>query len=122
MLVLTMFISGFLTDKSWNRHEITGSVLSLLSICIFTICFFNADIYRIFGYWLLPMVIIGGYWEFIRAVQETEAAKGELEKEPELDEKERDLMLNIAIAFNAFIVVPGYVMGIVLCFHLLGLS
>lgn len=121
LVTLFFFVIGVLGDdkKMWN--EIVSSALSLFSICLFVIGFFNYFIVDAVDLLFIPMFLIGIYWEFTKAVVESSRAEEELAKEAELNENERLVMLNVAIAFNACLVVPGYVMGLILCFSVLGL-
>ncbi len=117
--VLVMFVWGFAMDKDMKRDELIGSALSLFSICVFVSSFFNAYIAQFFGMLLLPMVLIGALWEFKRAIDGTDNAQDELSRERDLSDGERTVLLNVAIGFNALIIVPGYVIGAVLCFHMI---
>ncbi|MGH1402827.1 MAG: hypothetical protein ACRBDL_01140 [Alphaproteobacteria bacterium] len=116
--VLVMFVWGFVSDKDIKRDEVIGSIFSLFSICAFVTGFFNAYISQFFGVFLLPMVAVGVIWEFRRAIEGTESAQDELSKEQDLSDGERVILLNVAIGFNALIIVPGYVVGSILCFHM----
>ena len=122
LFVLTIFIAGFFADKSLDSNEIIGSSLSLFSICVFVIGFFNPEVIAFLGYFIIPMTILGIYWEFTTVVRETGKVQAELADDPELTEDEQTLLINIAMAVNALVVVPGYVLGIVLCFNLLGFN
>ena len=115
-----MFVTSFFSEKSLNRHEISASLLSLISLFTFVVGFYNPPVIQFSGLLIIPMTLIGIYWEFTRAVQETGYAQDELAQEPDLSDGERAVLLNVAIGFNALIVVPGYVMGIILSFNVLG--
>ncbi len=122
LLTLAVFVAGFFSEERLDLDELVGSSLSLFSICVFVIGFFNPQVVAFFGVLLVPMAGIGIYWEFIRANEETRRAEEELSREPDLDDGERALLLNVAVGFNALIVVPGYMVGVVLCFNMLGIA
>ncbi len=117
---LSMFILSLFVEKPANIDEMIGSALSLFTICISVIGFFNHAVVELFGLLLIPMIVIGCVWEFKRAIEETERTQEELKKERELSEGEQGVMLYIAIGFNATIVVPGYTAGMVVCYHMVG--
>ncbi len=119
LFVLIMFVVSFFADKKVNFNELTSSAFSLFTICVFVIGFFNPQIVTFLGVLIIPMALIGIYWEFTRAVIETRQAEVELTNEAELDDSERKFLLNVAIGFNALIVVPGYIVGIVLSISVL---
>lgn len=121
LLCAGLFTLSVSSEKTRNKNELISSVFSLICICVFTLGFFNAFIANILGYLVIPMACVGIYWEFTRAIIETKLAEEELEKEGDLSEGERSALLNLAIGFNALIVVPGYVMGLMLSFRVLGL-
>lgn len=121
LIVLGLYVAGLFTDKPRSQHDIIGSAMSLFSICTFVICFFNADIAALFGLLVIPMSLMGVYWEFRQAVQESSYAREMLADEGDLDEDEQDFLLNIAIGFNALIVVPGYLAGVIVSLRALGL-
>ncbi len=116
--VFAMFVLSLFVEKPVSIDDLIGSALSLFTICICVIGFFNAEVSSFFGLLLLPMVGLGCVWEFKRAIEETGRTQDELEKEKELSEGEQRVMLNIAIGFNAAMIVPGYMVGIVVCFHM----
>lgn len=120
LFVMTMFISSLFTEKKLSTHEIIGSALSLFTICVFVTGFFNVFVSHFLGVMLLPMLAVGVYWEFSQAVLETSRAQGLLKDQNDLSDGERDFLLNMAIAFNGLVVVPGYVMGLVLCAEMIG--
>ncbi len=120
LIVLGLFLAGFFTEKPRTHHEFIGSAMSLFSICTFVVCFFNPEVFQLFGLLVIPMVLIGIYWEFIRAVQETSYAREMLSEEGDLSKGEQDFLLNVAIGFNAMIVVPGYVAGVILSLRAVG--
>lgn len=121
LFVLAMFVTSFFSEKSLDMNEVSGSALSLFSICVFVVGFYNPAIVQFLGVLIIPMTVIGIYWEFTRAVQETGCAQDELAHEPDLSEGEREVLLNVAIGFNALLVVPGYVLGVILSFNVLGI-
>jgi len=120
VLVLIVFIAGFFTKHDRDFNEIYSSALSLFSICALVVAFFNPSVAAFLSWFVFPITAIGLYWEFSRAERETVFARGRLAQEIELDDDEREFLLNIAIGINALIVVPGYVVGLLLCFNLLG--
>lgn len=120
--VLGLYIAGLFTEKKRSQHEIVGSAMSLFSICTFVLCFFYAGLAVLFGYLVIPMALVGIYWEFTRAVQETSYARKMLSEEGDLSEGEQDFLLNMAVGFNALIIVPGYLAGIILSFRALGFA
>ncbi len=122
LLVMGTFVAGFFAEEKFDNSDITSSVFSFFSICVFVIGFFNPSIPAFLGYLIIPMTFIGMYAEFTRAVIETRLAEEELSKDNDLDDSERKFLLNFAIALNAFIVVPGYAMGLILCINVLGLT
>lgn len=122
LVVMTLFIAGCISDEKPDWNELVSSALSLFSICIFVIGFFNAFIVDAVNYLLIPMFLIGVYWEFSRALTESRRAEEDLSNDIDLTDNERIVLLNVAIGVNALVVVPGYVMGLVLCCKLLGLA
>ncbi len=120
LFVLAMFIASFMAEDPRSRHEIIGSTLSLFTICTFVVGFFNFFVAEFLGVMLLPMLAVGVYWEFTRSLSEIKRAQILLEGEKDLSDEERGLLLNVAMIFNAVVVVPGYVMGLVLCAEFIG--
>jgi len=120
LFVLTMFVASFMTETPRNQHEIIGSTLSLFTICTFVVGFFNLYVVDFLGVMLLPMFAVGVYWEFTRSISETKRAQDMLVGERDLSDEERAFLLNFAMVFNAIIIVPGYVMGLVLCTEFIG--
>ena len=119
--LMFLFVLSFMLDddgRSFNR--IVSSAFSVFSIHIFVVGFFNDFILDSIGYLIIPMFLIGVFWEYTRANIETKRAEEELAKELELSAEERDLFLTIAMGFNAIVIVPGYVAGFLLCFRVLG--
>lgn len=121
LFVLTMFITSFFFEKSLNMNEISASAMSLFSICVFVVGFYNPLVVQFLGILIIPMTLIGIYWEFTNAIHETGNAQDELARESDLSDGERAALLNVAIGFNALIVVPGYVLGVILSFNVLGI-
>lgn len=100
-----------------------GGVLSLATITVFVFSYFNPTIAQHFGWLFVPMFVLGVLWEFTHAVRETERAQEELDAERELNEGEKNFLVNVAVGVNAILVVPGYVFGLKLCIDLiLGLA
>ncbi len=125
MLVSAIFIMGcFFEPKTVSRrvyaNTLFASCCSLFCICVFVIGVFNPDAVRVFGPMIVPMTAVGLFWEFTKAVNETRIAERELQHEMDLSEDERKMMLNAAICFNAILVVPGYVAGLMLSARILG--
>ncbi len=121
-IVFGLFVAGLFTEKIRSHHEIVGSVMSFFSISVFVVCFFDTGLREMFGLLFLPMTAIGLYWEFMRAVKETSYAREMLKDEGDLSDEERSFLLNVAIGFNALVVVPGYMMGVMLCLSVLGIT
>ena len=120
LLVLTMFVIGFFVrDSGFDADRSVASAFSLFSICIFVVGFFNPPLITFLGLFVIPMTAIGVYWEFTRAVRETARAQEELAGAHDLDDEERGFLLNMAIGLNALVVVPGYMMGIILSYHMI---
>lgn len=122
LITLVVFILSLSVDKERSGNKTFSSMLSLFTISISVVGFFNNQIVDFFGLFILPMVALGIFWEFTRSVQESEIAQDMLDKDLSLTDEERNFLMNVAIAFNAIIVVPGYVMGLVLCFNVLGFT
>tara|TARA_R110002095_G_scaffold190659_2_gene168321 strand:+ start:918 stop:1331 length:414 start_codon:yes stop_codon:yes gene_type:complete len=120
LFVLVTYVFSWSVDAARSRHNVVSSSLSLFTICVCVVGFFNSHILSVFGIMIVPMVAVGVYWEFTRAVQESEIAHVMLDGDPELTDGERDFLLNTAIGFNACVVLPGYVMGLILCLNILG--
>ena len=118
-LVLISFISGFLAPYKHSVYEISGSVLSLFSISVLVVALFNVSVETFLGWFVFPITAIGMYWEYNRAEREIVFARSRLAEEIELDDEEREFLLDIAIGLNALTVVPGYVAGIIVCFNML---
>lgn len=119
LFVTAMFISSFFAEERPNMNEILGSSLSLFTICIFVVGFFNVFVADFLGLFLIPMLAIGVFWEFSHALSETERAKEVLLEQNDLTDGEKNFLLDAAIAFNALVVVPGYVMGLVVCINVI---
>ncbi len=122
LVLMTLFFAGLMADdegRSFNR--IISSCFSIFAIYIFVIGFFNSFILDAIDYLIIPMFLIGVFWEYTRANIETKRAEEMLEKEADLSEEERSLFIAIALGFNALIIVPGYAAGFLLCFRVLGL-
>jgi hypothetical protein len=119
VLVLLMFIAGFFTEYKRDFNEISGSVLSLFSICALVVALFNSPVAAFLGWLVFPITAIGIYWEHNRAEREIVFARGRLSEEIELDDDEREFLLNVAIGLNALLVVPGYVAGMIVCFNMI---
>ncbi len=117
--VLLMFVASFFSHKKQNFNEIISSAFSLFTICVLVIGFFNFQIVNFLGVLIIPMTLVGIYWEFTRAVIETKEAEAELASEAELNDNERVFLLNIAVGFNALTVLPGYIIGIILSLDIL---
>ncbi len=121
-IALIVFLLSLSVDEHSSGNKIFSSILSLFTICISVVGFFNIHVVDFLGLFIIPMVALGIFWEFTRSVQESEIAQKMLDSDPALSDEERNFLMNTAIAFNALIVVPGYVMGIVLCFNVLGFT
>lgn len=120
LVVLGLYVAGLFTEKPRSRHEFVGSAMSLFSICTFVICYFSLEVFQLFGLLVIPLTACGIYWEFTRAIRETSYAREMLAEEGDLTDGEQDFLLNIAIGFNALIVVPGYLAGAVLSLRAVG--
>ncbi len=120
VMVLFVFIAGFFTEYKRDFNEIYGSALSLFSICILVVALFNTSVATFLGLFVFPITAIGIYWEHSRAEREIVFARGRLAQEIELDDEEREFLLNVAIGLNALLVAPGYVVGIIVCFNFWG--
>lgn len=125
MLVSAIFIMGcFVEPKTVSRkmyvNSMFASCCSLFCICIFVIGVFNPEAVSVFGPMIVPMTVVGLFWEFTKAVNETRIAERELKREFDLSDDEQKFMLNMAIGFNAILVVPGYVAGLMLSMRILG--
>ncbi len=119
IFAVLMFAVSFLNEKGRSNGDLFGSLMSLFTICVCVTSLFNAPVYLFFRYMIFPMVAIGIIWELTRASRETELAQQELSNEPALTDGERKALLNVAIGFNALVVVPGYAAGLLLCFRFL---
>lgn len=127
MLVSATFIVGcFIEPQTVSRRVyrniLIASCCSLFCICVFVTGVFNPQSVRVFGPMIVPMTLVGIFWEFTKAVNETRIAELELEKETDLSDDEQKFLLNLAIGFNAVLVVPGYVAGLVLSARILGVN
>ena len=120
VLVLLVFIAGFFTEYKRDYNEISGSVLSLFSICTLVVALFNSTVATFLGLFVFPITAIGIYWEYSRSEREIVFARGRLAQEIELDDDEREFLLNVAIGLNALLVVPGYAAGLIVCFGFFG--
>ena len=121
VIVFGLYVAGVFSEKKRSHHEVIGSAMSLFSICTFTLCFFNTDLAKLFGLLVVPLTVLGIYWEFTRAVEETSYARKMLAEEGDLTEGEQDFLLNMAVGFNALIIVPGYLAGVILSARAMGL-
>jgi energy-coupling factor transporter transmembrane protein EcfT len=120
VLVLLVFVVGFFAEyKQRDFYEIYGSVLSLFSICTLVVALFHPSVVAFLGLFVFPITVIGIYWEHTRAEREIVFARARLAQEIELDDEEREFLLNVAIGLNALLVVPGYVAGLVVCYNVI---
>ncbi len=119
--LLSLFFAGLFAGEERSVNRIISSAFSVFSINIFVVGFFNGFVLDLIGYLIIPMFMIGVFWEFTRANIETVRAQAELEKEADLNDEERNFLLNMALLFNALVIVPGYVAGLVLCLRVVGI-
>ena len=120
--VIGLFFLSFVSKRSDRKSsEIISSALSVVTICVFVIGYFNLPIVNMLGFLMLPMTAVGLWWEFTRAVKETARAQEELGKESDLSDSEQSFLLNTAIGVNALLVVPGYMTGVILSCRVLGI-
>ncbi len=119
LITISVFMLGLAVDRSRSGNKIFSSSMSLFTIYVSVIGFFNDQIVSFLGLFILPMVFIGIFWEFTSSIRESKRARDMLDNDPSLTDEERDFLMNAAIIFNALIVVPGYVMGLFLCFKVL---
>ena len=107
--VLFMITSaGAVTTFKDDPAAAISSFFSTVCIFVFVLGIFYAPLAQFFGWFLMPMVGIGVFWELKRASIETGMAEKELENEPDLTDDERSFLINFAIILNAFIVVLGF--------------
>ena len=118
-VVIGVFIASFFTPREISFDRLLASSCSLFSICTFVIAFFHPQIVQFFGLFLVPMTMMGIYWELISSADETSEAQAYLNKQNDMNDGERTFLLNIAIGLNALVVVPGYVVGILLSANVL---
>lgn len=118
VLVMIVFVAGFLTGYKRSFYQIYGSVLSLFSICALVVALFNSVVAGFLGVFVFPITAMGLCWEYIRSEKELVFARARLAQEVDLDDEEREFLLNIAVGLNALMVVPGYVAGIIVCYNL----
>ncbi len=119
VVVFAIYAIGLFLDEDADRVKRIISVFSLISICLCVSGFFNPTIAGFLGFLFVPIVACGLYWEFREAVRDTSKAQAEIAKDQELDDWERNALLNMGIALNAALVVPGYMFGVMLCVQLL---
>lgn len=110
---------GLYEDWRNNRVAAIGGTMSLACVTAFVLSFHNAAIAGHFGYLFIPMLLVGVLWEFTQSVHETARAQAELSNEQELNDGEKNFLVNMAVGLNALIVVPGYAYGFMLCYGLL---
>ncbi len=120
IIALIVFALGWTIEEMRTQNNVISSSLSLFTICTCVVGFYNPQIPEFLGLFLIPMVGIGIYWEIIRVEVEKKIALKMLEQDLALTDDERDFLLNTGLVFNALIIVPGYVMGLFLCFNVLG--
>ncbi len=120
LTILTLFFIGVFSGDERSFNRIVSSAFSVFAIHIFVIGFFNAFIIHSIGYLIIPMFLIGVFWEYTRANIEKARARVELEKEADLSDGERDFLLSAALFMNACLIVPGYMAGFVLVLRVLG--
>lgn len=120
-LLFVLILSGFTMAETLKEDHVAAisCVFSLISIILFSIAFFHKPLADFFGFFVIPIAIVGMSWEFTQAVKGTEKAQKILEDEQDLTEEERGLLVNAGIFLNALIVVPGYIMGLWLCYQFL---
>ena len=119
-VALVVFALSWTIEEMRSHNNVISSSLSLFTICTCVVGFFNPQIPEFLGVLIIPMVAIGIYWEFTRVEVEKKIARKMLEQDLELTDDEREFLLNTGLVFNALIIVPGYVMGLFLCFNVLG--
>lgn len=110
---------GLWEDWWHNRVAAIGGFMSIATITVFVLSYHIPSIGAHFGYLFFPMLLIGVMWEFTQAVHETSRAQEELLNEIELNDGEKDFLVNMAVALNALLIVPGYAYGIKLCYDIL---
>lgn len=121
LVLVTLFIAGLMAkDESRSFNRIISSAFSVFAIHIFVFGLFNQSVTDAIDYLIIPMFLIGVFWEYTRATIETKRVEEELKREADLSDEERNLFLTIALAFNALVIVPGYAVGFLLCFRVLG--
>tara|TARA_B100001989_G_scaffold252785_1_gene236198 strand:+ start:37 stop:471 length:435 start_codon:yes stop_codon:yes gene_type:complete len=120
-LLFVLILSGFSLVEPLQEDYVAAisSIFSIVCIFVFTIGFYHKPLADFFGFFVIPMTIVGISWEFGQSVRGTEKAEKLLEEEKELSDEERGFLINAGIFLNAAIVVPGYVMGLMLCFDFL---
>lgn len=117
-ILFSFSVVGIFDDLRHNPLAALISVISLGFAFLFVFAFFDADLTHKLGFFAFPMLIFGVAWEFLMSVKETSIAAKELEKERDLSDEERSLLLNAAIVMNGFVIVPAYVAGLLICFRL----
>lgn len=119
LVALIVFAMSWSVDAARTHNNVVASSLSLFTICVSVLGFFNQEIAGFLGLMIIPMVAIGIYWEYTRSMRETVLAQNMLDEDPELSDQEKETLLNVAMIFNGLIIVPGYVTGLILCFNAL---
>lgn len=118
-LVVVFFLIEIVTLIPEDRASAFGSFMSLVCIVAFVLSYFNPFIAARFGIMFFPMVVIGIAWEFVQSIKNTKLAQEELLEEKDLSENEKSFLINMATAMNAILVVPGYVLGMKICYDIL---
>lgn len=121
-LVAVFFLIEIVSVISDDRAAAFGSFMSLACIIAFVLSYFNPFIAARFGILFFPMVVIGVAWEFVQSIKNTKLAQEELLAERDLSDHEKTFLINMATALNAILVVPGYVLGMKICYDMLMMS
>ncbi|MCB1591895.1 MAG: hypothetical protein KDI90_05530 [Alphaproteobacteria bacterium] len=118
VVLLSLTVAGILEDFKNNPKGACSSAISCFFSYVFVAGYFNENWAAKFGWVLIPMVIYGLMWEFYASVRETGKAQQELQTYDDLTDDEKSFLLNMAVMFNAFVVLPGYLAGVKLCVDL----
>lgn len=114
-IVLIANVGGAAEDYQRSKSMAFAHILSFSFVCVFVTGYFYPDTIAFLGFALFPMVIGGLLWEFFSAMIDAQKGRVMLENEIDLDEQDKQGIMDVAMIVNALIVLPGYIIGLKLC-------
>lgn len=120
LFIVSMFTISWSMTIVREQCDPFASAMSLLTMCCFVAGFYNSDVVTFLGWFILPMFVLGVFWEYKRYFIEKRIGHQMLLEQPEITDGDIKLFLNAAFVFNLIMVAPAYLMGFALCFEVLG--